>query len=47
MNKDREVPIIIVKKKVHGHGHHGGVCALCAKASWRLRHLTPGLDNLS
>ncbi len=24
MNKAREQPIIIVKKKVHGHGHHGG-----------------------
>src|SRR5215813_8295368 len=24
MNKDREVPIIVVKKKVHGHAHHGG-----------------------
>jgi chemotaxis protein MotB len=24
MNKDRETPIIIVKKKVHGHAHHGG-----------------------
>ncbi|MBX3147615.1 MAG: OmpA family protein [Gemmatimonadales bacterium] len=23
-NKDREQPIIIVKKKVAGHGHHGG-----------------------
>ena len=24
MNKAREQPIIIVKKKGHGHGHHGG-----------------------
>ena len=24
MNKAREQPIIIVKKKAHGHGHHGG-----------------------
>jgi chemotaxis protein MotB len=24
VNKAREQPIIIVKKKVHGHGHHGG-----------------------
>jgi chemotaxis protein MotB len=24
MNKDREVPIIVVKKKAHGHAHHGG-----------------------
>jgi len=24
MNKAREQPIIIVKKKVHGHAHHGG-----------------------
>ncbi len=24
MNKAREQPIIIIKKKVHGHGHHGG-----------------------
>ena len=24
MNKAREQPIIIVKKKVHAHGHHGG-----------------------
>jgi chemotaxis protein MotB len=24
MNKDREVPIIVVKKKVQGHTHHGG-----------------------
>lgn len=24
MNKAREQPIIIVKKKVYGHGHHGG-----------------------
>ncbi len=24
VNKDREVPIIIVRKKVYGHGHHGG-----------------------
>jgi len=24
MKDNRETPIIIVKKKVHGHGHHGG-----------------------
>ena len=24
MNKAREQPIIIIKKKGHGHGHHGG-----------------------
>lgn len=24
MNKAREQPIIIIKKKVYGHGHHGG-----------------------
>lgn len=24
MNKAREQPIIIIKKKAHGHGHHGG-----------------------
>jgi chemotaxis protein MotB len=24
VNKAREQPIIIIKKKVHGHGHHGG-----------------------
>ncbi len=24
MNKAREQPIIIIKKRVHGHGHHGG-----------------------
>jgi chemotaxis protein MotB len=24
MNKDRETVIIVRKKKVHGHGHHGG-----------------------
>src|SRR5436190_23809686 len=24
MNKDREVPIIVVKKKVAAHAHHGG-----------------------
>jgi len=24
VNKEREVPIIIVRKKVHAHGHHGG-----------------------
>jgi chemotaxis protein MotB len=24
MNKAREQPIIIVKKRAHGHGHHGG-----------------------
>ncbi len=24
MNKAREQPIIIVRKRVHGHGHHGG-----------------------
>jgi chemotaxis protein MotB len=23
-NKDRETPIIVVKKKIAGHGHHGG-----------------------
>jgi chemotaxis protein MotB len=23
-NKDRETPIIVIKKKVGGHGHHGG-----------------------
>lgn len=24
MHKDRETPVIVVRKKVHGHGHHGG-----------------------
>src|SRR5262245_65017760 len=24
MNKNREVPVIIVVKKAHGHAHHGG-----------------------
>jgi chemotaxis protein MotB len=24
VNKAREQPIIIIKKKIHGHGHHGG-----------------------
>ena len=24
MNKDREVPIIVVRKKITAHGHHGG-----------------------
>ena len=24
MDKNREVPIIVVRKKAHGHGHHGG-----------------------
>jgi chemotaxis protein MotB len=24
LNKDRETPIIVVRKKVAGHGHHGG-----------------------
>lgn len=24
MNKDRETPIIVIRKKSHGHAHHGG-----------------------